>query len=122
MVLVIIINGFTVYSNRKFGIVNYGNVDVYICLQFRHTSYAYIHSYTHSSIRMLPDCIACIPGTIAAPQSKSCNTFISDAKNIRDEIFNLTLERFPQRSEDRKFGLYPCRCRSCHEMYVLYVC
>ena len=58
--------------------------------------------------RMLPDCIACIPGTVPSPGSKSCNTFIPESKSIRDEIYNLTLERFPNRTEDRKFGLYPC--------------
>ena len=73
---------------------------------------------------MLPDCIACIPGTVASPNLKSCNTYIPESKNIRDEIYNLTLERYPQRPEARSFGLYPCSNKTVTNriLYCMYVC
>jgi len=56
---------------------------------------------------LLPDCMNCIPGLIKEEGSSSCNKYSESSKNIRDEIKQLTDERYPQPAPHRPFGLYP---------------
>lgn len=57
---------------------------------------------------LLPDCNECIPGLIKGEGSSSCNKYTESSKSIRDEIKQLTDERYPKQAPSRPFGLYPC--------------
>ena len=66
--------------------------------------------YCADRTKMLPRCTECIPGLQKGAGSDSCNEFISQSKEIRDEIKKLTDERYGDKPVvDRPFGLYPCK-------------
>lgn len=67
-------------------------------------------TYCSDRTKLLPDCTACIPGLQKGSGSDSCNEFIPNSRDIRDEIKKLTDERYGDKPvADRPFGLYPCK-------------
>ena len=66
--------------------------------------------YCPDRTRMLPECTVCIPGLQQSLGSDSCDTFVKESVNIRNEIGKLTSERYGAAvlKSSRPFGLYPC--------------
>ena len=64
--------------------------------------------YCPDRTRLLPDCKECIPGLRAGEGSSTCNEFVPSSSKIRDEIGQLTKERYGDKlDKSRPFGLYP---------------
>jgi hypothetical protein len=64
--------------------------------------------YCSDKSKMLPDCLKCIPGLEQGTGRPSCDLFVKESQEIRNEIEALTKERYgPDIPPARKFGLYP---------------
>lgn len=58
---------------------------------------------------LLPDCKVCIPGLTREKLGTSCTKFTESSTAIRDEIKQLTVDRYKDKIQpNRPYGLYPC--------------
>jgi hypothetical protein len=64
--------------------------------------------YCVDRTRLLPDCKECIPGLKVGAGSSTCNEYVPASSKIRNEIGQLTKERYGDKlNPARPFGLYP---------------